>query len=475
MDWMSNLFVVLFITSITGTIFYVIGMVFSRIWFRDDVRLLRIQMRIAQWAFIIPFVYIILYVRARDSILVADGSINLFYNTLVMRRIYAMLGCVWAGLFLALLVYKLHVRFRWMWVFRGNIPEEDAGTEKLFREICTRLGVEEGKVSLYRNDSVEMPCITYSHGFAVVLPLKRYTEKETAVILYHELCHYLSGDIYLKTASCIAALLHVLNPVAHIMLRQLSLICEEFCDRMACEKGAGMFSRREYFLTILNALAKEDKRERYNLFLLADTIGDYERRVQSMRKYRADGGLKKGTAVLLTACFLLGSSITALAAGDGMTVAYGAAAEATADRVEEDGNAAENMAVSDIMNDEEILEEFARAYDLDPEDVIMIGEDDIETVGDCMYVDGDIDPGKTFMTSGFNEDVGDVVTITTVGSPSDQRYQMGIKDPNELMRYVEGTGTMAHDFEITIKGRYYFFVTNLNSSSKLHIKATVMK
>ena len=141
MDWMSNLFVVLFITSITGTIFYVIGMAFSRIWFRDDVRLLRIQMRIAQWAFIIPFVYIILYVRARGGMPVADIAINLFYTTSVMQRIYAILGCVWTGLFLALLVYKLHVRFRWMWVFRGNIPEEDAGTEKLFREICARLEI----------------------------------------------------------------------------------------------------------------------------------------------------------------------------------------------------------------------------------------------------------------------------------------------------------------------------------------------
>ena len=474
MDWMSNLFVVLFITSITGTIFYVIGMVFSRIWFRDDVRLLRIQMRIAQWAFIVPFVYIVLYLRSRARFSTAGNVNNLFYSTPVMRRTCAVLGCIWVLLFLGLLAYKVYVRCRWMMVFRGNIPEEDAGTAELFEEICEQMGIS-GRVSLYRNDSVEMPCITYAHGFAVVLPLKCYTEKETAVILYHELCHYLSGDIYLKTVSCIVALLHVVNPAAHVMLKRLSLVCEECCDRMACEMGAEMFSRKEYFQTILSALDKEEKRERYNLFLLADTIGDYERRVQSMRKYRADGGLKKGTAVLLTACFLLGSSITALAAGDGMTVAYGAAAEATADRVEEDGNAAENMAVSDTMSDEEILEEFARAYDLDPEDVVMIGEEDIETIGNFMNVEGDIDPGETLMTSGFSKEVGDVVTVTTVGSPSDQRYQMGIKDPNALMRYVEGTGTMVHDFEIKIKGRHYFFVTNLNSSSKLHIKATVMK
>lgn len=472
MDWMSNLFLILFLTSITGTIFYLVGMVFRRVWFRDDVRLLRNQMGIVQWAFLIPFVYIVLYVRARGGMPVADIGINLFYNTVVVRRVCAILGCIWAGLFLALLVYKIYVRFCWMRVFRGNIPEEDVATEELFREICARLGVE-GKVSLYRNDSVEMPCITYSHGFAVVLPLKRYTEKETAVILYHELCHYLSGDIYLKTVSCIVSLLHVFNPAAHILLKQLSLVCEECCDRMACEKGAEMFNRKEYFLTILNALAEEDRRERYNLFLLADTIGDYERRVQSMRKYRADGGIKKGTAVVLTACFLLGSSITALAAGDGMTAVYGAAAEATADRVEEDGSTTEGIAAT--VSDEEILEEFARAYDLNPEDVIMIGEDDIETIGNFINLEGDVEPGKTFMTSGFNEDVGNTVSVMTVGSPSDIQYQMGIKDPNELMRYVEGTGTMSHDFSITIKGRYYFFITNLSNSTKLHIKATVMK
>lgn len=474
MDWMSNLFLILFLTSITGTIFYLVGMIFRRVWFRDDVRLLRNQMRITQWAFLIPFVYIVLYVRARGGIRISDSSINLFYNTSVMRRMYAILGCVWVVLFLLLLVYKLYVRFRWMRVFRGNIPEEDAATEELFREICKRLGVE-GKVSLYRNDSVEMPCITYSHGFAVVLPLKRYTEKETAVILYHELCHYLNGDIYLKTVSCIVSLLHVFNPAAHILLKQLSLVCEECCDRMACEKGAEMFSRKEYFLMILNALAEEDRRERYDLFLLADTIGDYERRVQSMRKYCADGSLKKGTAVLLTACFLLGSSITALAAGDGVTEAYGAAAKATTDWVEEDGNAVESMAVSTAMSDEEVLEEFARTYDLDPEDVIMMGEDDIETIGNFITLEGDVEPGKTLMTSGFNKEIGDTVIATTSGSPSDIKYRMGIKDPNELMRYVEGSGYFSHEFSITIKGRYYFFVTNLNDSSKLHIKATVMK
>ena len=41
MDWMSNLFVVLFLTTITGTVFWVVGMIFRMKWFRKDTRLLR--------------------------------------------------------------------------------------------------------------------------------------------------------------------------------------------------------------------------------------------------------------------------------------------------------------------------------------------------------------------------------------------------------------------------------------------------
>ncbi len=474
MDWMSNLFVVLFLTTITGTVFCLVGMLFRRIWFRSDTRLLRFQMEATQWAFLLPFVYAILYVRTRGGSQTAGSAIDVFYGTPGIRKLSAALGCIWLLLFVVLFAHKVYVRWQWMKVFRGNIPEEDAGTEAMFREICGRLGIA-GKVSLYRNDSVEMPCITYARGFAVVLPLERYTEEETAVILYHELCHYLNGDIYLKTAGCIVSLLHVFNPAVHIMLRHLSLVCEEHCDRTACEKGAGVFSRKEYFLAILSVLSKEGGGERYNLFMLADTIGDYERRVQCMRENRKHGGFKKGTALVLAACFLLGSSMTALAAGNGIAEAYGAAADATDSRTEEGAGVVDMAEAAASMSDEEILEEFARAYDLNPEDVVIVGEEGIETVGDFINLNWNVPAGKTYMTTGFQEDVGNKVICTTSGDPSDIKYQMGVKDPNDLMRYVEGTGDMSHPFEVTVGGRHCFFVTNLDSSRELNVKGTVIK
>ena len=469
MDWMSNLFVVLLLTTITGTIFYLVGIPFRRIWFKRDIGLIRFQMRVTQLAFMVPFVYIILYLHARIYLPGIKSNINLFYHTPMTLKACVMLGCLWVGSFLILLAHKLYRYYSWMRVCQGNIPEEDWKIEAVFTEVCEQLGIS-GRVSLSRNDMVNMPCIAYCHGFTVVLPLDCYTEKEAAIIFYHELCHYLNGDIYLKTASCVAALLHVFNPMAHIVMRELSLVCEEYCDRMACLKGAGVFTKKEYYEMILNEVAEGKKRERYNLFMLADTIGDYERRVQCMREYHVHGGIKKGAAVLLAVCFLLGSSITALAAGEGVTEAYGAVVDATEVRTEESVETIANL------SDEEVLEEFAKAYDLNPEDVVMMGEEGIETVGDTIVINWPgIPASKTYMYTGMSQSVGDIVFASTSGSPSDIRYQMGIKDPNQIMRYVEGSGNFSHNFSISIDGRYYFFVTNLSNSKTLDITATLIR
>ena len=211
-----------------------------------------------------------------------------------------------------------------------------------------------------------------------------------------------------------------------------------------------------------------------NLFALADTIGEFERRVQCMKRYHEHGGIKKGTAAVLSVCFLLGSSITALAAGDSMTEAYAKAVEAADNRAEDSEMVADLEGEAAEMSDEEVIEEFARMYDLDPNDVIMM-EEGVETVSDFINIDWTLRPGKTGMTAGFSKEVGDTVTITTVGDPDDIKYQMGIKDPNELMRYAEGTGSIMHEFAIKIKGRYYFFVTNLDDSRNIQVRGTVIK
>ncbi len=470
MDWMNNLFLVLILTTITGSVFYLIGLIFGRIWSGDDSKVLRLQMRITQWSFLLPFVYFVLYIRERKRMTTAGSAVNLFYNTPMMQRVFAILGLVWITLFVVLIVRKLYQRHERMRIFDGNIPEEDAEVEAMFEEICDQLGIA-GQVSLYRNDMVKMAYMLYWHGHAVVLPLKRYTREEMAVLLYHELCHYVNRDFYVKTVSCIVSLLHVINPFVPSMLKQLDLACEEYCDRCACQKGAELFSEKEYFQTILHVLNEEEKKERYNLLMLADTRSDFEKRVLCMKRFHERGGIKKGTALVLSVCFLIGSSMAALLAGAGMTKTYRVAAQATDTRAVD----SEETLVDAKGVDGELPEEFTRVYDLDADTVIVMEKEGTEIVENFINIDWTLRPGETGMIPEFSKEADDMISIMIVGEPDDISYQMGVKDSNELIRYVEGRGHLSYDFSVTEHGEYCFLVTNLDGSRDLQIKGTVIE
>ena len=470
MDWMNNLFLVLILTTITGSVFYLIGLIFGRIWSGDDSKVLRLQMRITQWSFLLPFVYFVLYIRERKRMTTAGSAVNLFYNTPMMQRVFAILGLVWITLFVVLIVRKLYQRHERMRIFDGNIPEEDAEVEAMFEEICDQLGIA-GQVSLYRNDMVKMAYMLYWHGHAVVLPLKRYTREEMAVLLYHELCHYVNRDFYVKTVSCIVSLLHVINPFVPSMLKQLDLACEEYCDRCACQKGAELFSEKEYFQTILHVLNEEEKKERYNLLMLADTRSDFEKRVLCMKRFHERGGIKKGTALELSVCFLIGSSMAALLAGAGMTKTYRVAAQATDTRAVD----SEETLVDAKGVDGELPEEFTRGYDLDADTVIVMEKEGTEIVENFINIDWTLRPGETGMIPEFSKEADDMISIMIVGEPDDISYQMGVKDSNELIRYVEGRGHLSYDFSVTEHGEYCFLVTNLDGSRDLQIKGPVIE
>jgi hypothetical protein len=346
-------------------------------------------------------------------------------------------------------------------VCRGNIPEEDAEVEQCFLDVCARLGIE-GRVELCRNDLVEIPCMTYYHGPVVILPYRKYMRQQAEVIFYHELCHYKEGDVHLKTWGVLVSQLHVFNPAVHILLDQIDLICEKCCDRMACEKGKDAFTTKEYFEIIKRMILTDGKKERYQLFSLVDTKSNYERRIEYMKKYQEQGCLRKGTALLLSVCFLLGSSMTALAAGDGLADAYVGMTEDT-----------ESMTTDSIIDTAD-FEEICSAYDLDPDTVVMM-DDGIQARGRTITLRWYVPAGRTYMSSGFNKLEESEVTVAVAADPEDITYRTGIKDPNELMRYVEGEGTITHTFEIEIAGRYYFFVKNMSETEELYVEAFIVK
>ena len=185
-----------------------------------------------------------------------------------------------------------------------------------------------------------------------------------------------------------------------------------------------------------------------------------------MMKSCQNGGLKKGTALVLATCFLLGSSITSMAAGNGVTDTYLQVAEQTDDRNDD-------VAIDEV--DRQAMLELAREYDLDPDTITMVGEDGIELIGNVVNFAWRIPAGRTYMSTGFNRVEGDTVILATTANPDDITYQIGIKDPEQLMRYHDGTGKLTHEFEIKIDGRYYFFVTNMDEEREVEVEGSLIK
>lgn len=470
MDWINNLFVVLLLADVAGTVFFLISELLKRTPFGRDIRFQRFLMDATLCAFLIPFVYFSFYLDKRFRMIGLGSEINLFYTTPLIRRFNTVLGCTWIGVFLVLLLYRLYRRHRWTMICKGNIPEEDEAISKVFEQVSAELGIS-GKVSLCRNDSIDVPCITYHHGFVVMLPLLCYTEEEAKVIFYHELCHYVNHDVHLKTIGCIVALLHVFNPTAHIMLAQMDLLCEKCCDVAACKKGKVTFTREEYFQTILDMLLADGRRERYWLFTLVDGKSNYERRVKYMLEYHEHGGMKKGAALVVAVCFLLGSSTSALAAGNGVAMAYQGVAENTSIRVDEGVDATTLGANS--SNGTAVLSE--KPFDLDPDKVVIMDDEVMVGPGRSgRYIDWTVPEGMTYMTSGFKVNTGDTMTALIVPDPDDFEYETGFKDGDAIMHNVATTGTTTIVYTVEKGARHYFYITNSSKTEELRITATVI-
>lgn len=472
MDWASNLFVILLITDIAGTIFFLIGRMLAG-FAKYDVAFLRFLTRATLFAYLVPFVYTTLYLGKRFRMIRVESDINLFYVTSLTLKVNKVLGCVWIGIFLALMILKLRERYELAVKCRGNIPEEDENILRVFEDVCADLGIS-GKVTLCRNDLMNVACFTYHHGPVVILPFEQYTEKEAEIIFYHELCHYLNKDLYLKTVGCIAALLHVFNPAVHILMNEMCMLCERYCDRTASKKGEHRFTEQEYFQVLLNLRVDSGRRDRYQLLAFADSRSDCERRTEYMYQYRTKGGLKKGMAVTLAACFLMGSSITSLAAGDGVTEVYNELAKYTSvkDTLEE---RAEGVLTEDT-SDEEAVQLLARELGIDPDKIVMTDDNlDIMPYSDLnrIHITWTIPEDTVYMSLGYNAEIGERDRLYVFGTPINVEFETGIKDPEAHMWYAEGTNIVEGTFYVTIKGRHYFYVYNRSEDTDLHIEAYI--
>lgn len=183
-----------------------------------------------------------------------------------------------------------------------------------------------------------------------------------------------------------------------------------------------------------------------------------------MRMEEEGKKMKKGVVWALSACFVLGSSMTALAAGDALTGSYEEINRDTGEFVLDE-------------SEQQQLEEFALQNGIDPDTIVMV-DLDLDNLGvarGTTFLEWDVPAGRTFMSTGFRLQEGDTLTVALQGTPEDLEYWAGISDRDSISIYVAGKDVLSHTFEIQENAKYHFFISNLSEDEELHVEGTFMK
>lgn len=430
MEWITNLSIALLLTDMTGTIFLCVGLYFWNRWFEGRVLWKRFCLRVILIAYSVPVIYLWKCIDYRATAHMSGEAkrVVFFYATPKIKMMLYVFGCIWIVAMILLMIFHLYRYLKWREVCMGNIPEEDMRIQALFDAICEQMGIA-GKIQLCRNDLIEIPCYTSCGGPTVMLPFIVYTEDEARLVLSHELGHYKEKDMWLKSWCMAVKFIHGFNPGAYFVLEWAMLICEESCDRLVCGMDEVKAHEKQYFQTIFDMMQTGKQKDRPHLFALFNTAKNYERRVLCMRMELEGKKMKKSVVVALSACFILGSSMTAIAAGDALAGSY-------QDMV---------METSEFTQDtteQKQLEEFILENGIDPDTVVMVDLENFGVARGTTFLEWDIPAQRTYMTTGFRMQKGSQVTIALQGTPEDLEYWTGVNDNFDYSIYVVGKGTM---------------------------------
>lgn len=173
-----------------------------------------------------------------------------------------------------------------------------------------------------------------------------------------------------------------------------------------------------------------------------------------MKKYvKAKRGAKI-SAFVLSFLFVVTSMTTTYAAS------YGAAGVHDELYQEAEGTQGE------ISETPELKEVFVPASENNDYSRIKYAKPDLSPVapilssGEMATFNWTVEPGTRFCSGKFKVSSGQKIVISASISPSTQTCWIGIMDPHNNVRYVEGKGGFGHSFAVSETGKYRVFVQN---------------
>jgi len=141
---------------------------------------------------------------------------------------------------------------------RLSEPVPKAVTEKA-KKIAAELGTG-ANFKVVTVSEIPSPMLIGFWKSLLILPEKRYAEKELYLILKHELVHLKHHDLFIKAFMLFCGALHWFNPFMKPFIRSAEGEGELYCDETVMD-GEDESLKKLYCQSILNAASAEEKRK----------------------------------------------------------------------------------------------------------------------------------------------------------------------------------------------------------------------
>lgn len=446
-----SFFAMVFLTSFTGSVIFALWKFVSiGLEWCGEIKLVSSLLHVVIMFHLVPVVFAWLLYWSGAFL---EGKVgNLLTVTPLLLETVKGLAFIW------LVGFSVEV-FRYLRQQKVQRVEErisnpaGARSKEMVRRIRERLHITE-EIPVYELSICNSPFITGVFKPRIFIPKTIEKEREMEVILEHELFHYLHGDLHLKKFCCWVVRLQWFNPFAHLLVRAVDSWGDSLCDYHICYESSDRWDIHEYFDVVIQYAQNRGEHDFGGRMWLARGKRQIHRRIKRMKRLKTDRGMKNGLrrawVSVLTICFILASSFTAMAAGEGMTNLYGSAYVSSMTRSQESG--------------EDDLEEFTRGRSEELSIVDTDEEVNLDSRGLNTYT-WNLAPGDIYETGIFWASKGDKIGVGVTPSPATSKIGFGLDQPDGYLRGVTTTGASGHTFTVTVTGFHRVYAENPGSRS----------
>lgn len=441
MNWTIDFVVMLLLTSVSGSLVFLVWYGLVRWMERSGyikITFFFLSVNLLFW--LIPISYGVLWMENGRR----WGGV-LFVGTPTIAGMCQKLFGLWfigAGFFFLRFLFK----FFELDVLKKEYYPVDEEIYDTFVTVCRNLDLSAEKYDVMFDYKTAAPCIGGVLRRCIVLPCKEYSQQELTVIFSHELLHDKQHSLVLNYLAELCLCIHFFNPIMWLYRSMLRYWTEYVCDYEAIGYSQNL---GYYFDTIHNILERKFEQDLWNLSLADNDLAD---RKEKMR--RLYGMKKRKVTIAVVLCVMCVMNMVCIVGATELAgVGYRNAFQATM----EDGAVTEQAS--------EHVEYTLEAFESGVE---VIWDDDMfTTYGNTQSVDWTIGGNTAYVTKSFSATSSQSISVSAWITPADSVVRVGIIQPDNVYRYVlvDGEGGLYHTFELNQSGTYCVCVQNMGSSS----------